>query len=403
MIKIWHVALHEYKRHVFNRRFILIGLFSVPLIILVMVGMVFLVISLERNSTPLGYVDYSGLLSDPLPAPDPEPPNRPLPILPFETEADARSALEAGQIQAYYILPANYLSAGRISVVHMSEFKSPARRQFYSFLSANLLRSTDAVIAYRLVEGAEVIVQTPDGSRSISRNNWFNLVLPMVAGIVFIVAMFSTGGYLMQAVVEEKENRTMEVIITSVSANQFMAGKIIGDMAIGLTQIFLWMLFIIIPILVFRNTLSFLHGIQFAPQTMLLVVFIMFPAFILVSALMAAIGATVSEAREGQQMVGIISLPIWIPYMLAGLLMSNPNSPLALGLSLFPLTAPLTMLLRDSLTILPAWQIALSAVIQVLSAIGAIWLTGRAFRLGMLRYGQRLKLRAVFARQGAKR
>ncbi len=398
MTKLWHVAWHEYRRHVFNRRFVLVGLLSVPLLVLVMVGLVFLIISLDINTTPLGYVDYSGLLADPVSAPAPEPPDRPVPILPFETEAAARSALDAGQIQAYYILPADYLSTGRLSVVNMGALKSPARTQFYNFLTANLLRSTDPVIANRLVKGAEIIVQSPDGSRSISSKNWFNVMIPIVAGIAFIIAIFSTGGYLMQAVVEEKENRTMEVIITSVSSNQFMAGKIIGDTAIGLTQIFLWMLFIVIPILVLRNSMSFLRGIQIAPQTLLLVVFVMLPAFILVSALMAAIGATISKAREGQQMVGIISLPIWIPYMLTGLLMSNPNSPLALGLSLFPLTAPLTMLMRDGLTILPAWQIALSAVIQVLCAVGAIWLAGRAFRLGMLRYGKRLKWWEVFAR-----
>ena len=193
----------------------------------------------------------------------------------------------------------------------------------------------------------------------------------------------------------------MEVIITSVSPNQLITGKIIGDIAVGLTQIILWLVFIIVPILVFRNSLTFLQGIQIGPQTLLLLVFIMFPAFILVSALMAAIGATVSEAREGQQMVGMISLPIWIPYMLTTLLMGSPNSPLAVGLSLFPLTAPLTMLMRDGLTILPAWQIAISSVILVLTAIGTIWLAGRAFRIGMLRYGKRLKLRELFARQKA--
>jgi len=399
MNKLWHVAWHEYRRHVFNRRFVLVSLLSVPLVMLMMVGLVYLIISLDINTTPLGYVDFSGLLADPVSAPAPEPPDRPVPILPFETEADARSALEAGQIQAYYVLPADYLSTGRLSVVHLGALKSPARIQFYNYLTANLLKSTDPVIANRLVKGAEIIVQSPDGSRSISSKNWFNVLVPMVAGIAFIIAMFSTGGYLMQAVVEEKENRTMEVVITSVSPNQFMAGKIIGDTSIGLTQIFLWMLFIVIPILVLRDTISFLRGIQITPQTLLLVIFVMFPAFVMVSGLMAAIGATVSEAREGQQMVGIISLPIWIPYMLTGALMSNPNSPLAIGLSLFPLTAPLTMLMRDGLTILPAWQVALSSGIQVFCAVGAIWLAGRAFRLGMLRYGKRLKWREVFARQ----
>ena len=88
--------------------------------------------------------------------------------------------------------------------------------------------------------------------------------------------------------------------------------------------------------------------------------------------------------------------------MLTGLLMSNPNSPLSLGLSLFPLTAPVTMLIRDGLTILPAWQIAVSAAIQILCAVASIWLAGRAFRLGMLRYGKRLAWREIFARQGAR-
>ncbi|HEX7621129.1 MAG TPA: ABC transporter permease [Anaerolineales bacterium] len=398
MNKLWHVVWHEYRRHVFNRRFVLVSLLSVPLVILVMVGLIYLIISLDVNTTPLGYVDYSGLLVDPVSAPAPEPPDKLVPILPFATEAAARSALDAGQIQAYYILPADYLSTGHLSVVHLGALKTPASSQFYALLTANLLRNTDPVIANRLVKGSEIIVQSPDGSRSISSKNWFNVVIPMVAGIAFIIAMFSTGGYLMQAVVEEKENRTMEVIITSVSPNQFMAGKIIGDTAIGLTQIVLWMVFILIPILVLRNRISFLQGIQIAPQTLFLLFFVMFPAFILVSALMAAIGATVSEAREGQQMVGIISLPIWIPYMLTGSLMSSPNSPLAIGLSLFPLTAPLTMLLRDGLTILPFWQIALSASLQVLCAVAAIWLAGRAFRLGMLRYGKRLKWREVFAK-----
>jgi len=97
----------------------------------------------------------------------------------------------------------------------------------------------------------------------------------------------------------------------------------------------------------------------------------------------------------------LISLPIWIPYMLIGLIMQNPNSPLTVGMSLFPLTSALTMLIRQGVTIIPNWQIALSSFILVLSAAGAIWLAGRAFRLGMLRYGKRLAWREIFTRMGA--
>jgi ABC-2 type transport system permease protein len=397
MSKLWLVALHEYHRHVFTRRFVF-GLLSVPLVIILLVGLFFLIISMENNTTPIGYVDHSGLLSDPLPAPTPTAPDRPVPMIPFANESDARAALNAGRIQAYYVLPTDYRTSGSLRVVHIDQLKSSASQQFYAFLGANLLKRQDPAVAARLVKGADITVQSADGSRSFSSSDWFSFVFPVIAGIGFIIAMFTAGGYLMQAVVEEKENRTMEVIITSVSSDQFMAGKIVGDTCVGLTQIAAWLLLIIVPILVGRSSVPFLQTFRLSSQTLAVLACTMLPSFVLVAALMAAIGATVTEAREGQQMTGLISLPIWIPYMLIGLLMSSPNSSLSLALSLIPLTAPVAMLVRDSLTILPAWQIALSTAIQILCVLAAIWLAGRAFRLGMLRYGKRLSWRELFAR-----
>ncbi len=397
MRKVWLVALNEYRKHVFTRRFVF-GLLSVPLVIILMVGLIFLIISLDINTTPIGYVDASGLLSNPVPPPKPTWPDVAVSMLAFGSEAEARTALDAGNIQAYYLLPENYLATGELRVVHIEQLKSPARQQFYNFLGANLLKKTDPAVARRLVNGAEVTVQSADGSRSLSGDNWFSFLIPMIAGIGFIIAMFTSGGYLMQAVVEEKENRTMEVIVTSVTPNQLMAGKIIGDTSVGLTQLLLWILFIVIPILIGRNSFKFLQGIQLSAQTVAVMVFVLLPSFVLVAAIMATIGATVSEAREGQQMTGLVSLPVWIPYMLFAFLMSSPNSPISILFSFLPLTAPVTMLVRDGLTILPAWQIAASSAIQILFAVGAIWMAGRAFRLGMLLYGRRLQWREIFAR-----
>jgi ABC-2 type transport system permease protein len=363
-----------------------------------MAGLIFLVLSMQNNTTPLGYVDHSGLLADPLPAPMPEKPTKPVPMVPFATEVEAHTALEAGQIQAFYVIPEDYLSSGKLALFDVNPIKDLARMQFYDLLTVNLLRDYEPQVAERLTEGGEVRIVSPDGSRSASSRDWFNVILPLISGVLFMIIMFSTGGYLMQAVVEEKENRTMEVIITSVSPNQFMAGKIIGDISIGMTQILLWAGFIFVTVLVGRNSLAFLRGIQVSSQTLLLLLVIMFPSFVTVAALMAMVGATVADSREGQQVTSLIALPVWIPYMLMALMMETPNSPVAITLSFLPLTAPLTMMMRDGLTILPAWQIALSALVQVASAVGAIWLAGRAFRLGMLRYGQRLRWREIFAR-----
>lgn len=400
MNKTWQVALHEYQRHVFTRRF-LFGLLSVPFFMAILIGLVFLIMSMNNNTTPLGYVDQSGLLADPLPAPPVEAPDKPTPIQAFPDETAARHALDTGLIQGYYVIPVDYLTKGSLKEVFLQTIKPSPRLQFYSFLEVNLLAGVDAPVAERLMKGDEMIARSLDGSRQMSsKNGWFSLFLPIIAAIGFIIAMFTAGGYLMQAVVEEKENRTMEVILTSVSPNQFMSGKIIADISIGLTQIFAWLVFIIIAIRIAARSLDFLQGIQVSPQLVLLSLVILLPTFVMVSAFMALIGATVSEAREGQQMIGLISLPIWIPYMLVAVIIENPNSPLAVALSLLPLTSSLTMLLRQGVTILPPWQIALSSSILVISAIAAIWLAGKAFRLGMLRYGKRLSLREIFSRRG---
>jgi len=398
MKKIFLVAWHEYRRHVFKKRF-LMGLLSVPLMVLVMVGLVFLIMSIQFDTTPIGYVDYSGLLTDPLPAPAPEKPEKPVPFLRFENEKDAQASLDAGSLQGYYIVPEDYLTTGELTLVYLSDIKASPRYQFYDFLSVNLLRDKDPQLANRLLEGGEITVVTPDGSRISSKDDWFSILVPMLSGILFMVIMMTTGGYLMAAVVEEKENRTMEVIITSVSPNQFMAGKIIGDISIGMTQILFWISFIILTILIGRNSLEFLRGIHLSNQTLLLFVVILFPSFVMVAALMAMVGSTVVEAREGQQVTGLLSLPIWLPYILMMFLLETPNSPLAVTLSMLPMTAPLTMSIRAGLTVLPAWQIFLSSLIQVIGAVAAIWLAGRVFRLGMLQYGRRLRLRELFIKQ----
>jgi ABC-2 type transport system permease protein len=401
MNKTWRIARHEYARHVFTRRFLL-GLLSVPLIILALVGLVFLILSMENSTRAVGYVDHSGLLAHPVPAPPVEEPDRAVEILAFADEAAARSALEADRIQIYFVLPPDYLTSGQISVVHVKPVKDPARYQFYAFLGANLLAGTDPAVAARLVDGSVMTIRTADGSRTVSQSDWFFILVPMISGIGFIIAMFTAGGYLMQAVVDEKENRTMEVLITSVSPGQFMAGKIAGDTAAGLTQILAWAGFVVVLVAVGSTSFEFLKAIRFAPQTLIVFAAVLFPAFMMFAGLMAVIGATVTEAREGQQVIGLISIPFWVPYMLTAALMSNPNSPLALALSFFPLTAPLTMVVRDGMTVLPAWQIATSGGILALAAAASIWIAGRAFRLGMLRYGKRLAWREIFARQGAR-
>jgi ABC-2 type transport system permease protein len=148
---------------------------------------------------------------------------------------------------------------------------------------------------------------------------------------------------------------------------------------------------------------SWLDTIRLDPGYLGLVGLILIPSFIMVAALMAAAGATVADERESQQISGLFTLPVVAPFWFTYQLMSNPNGPLALAFSYFPLTAPVALTMRAGFTYIPPWQLALNLLVLVLFALGSLWLAGRAFRLGLLRYGQRVTWGELFGRQPARK
>jgi ABC-2 type transport system permease protein len=399
MTKFWHIAWHEYSRHVFRRRFIF-ALLSVPFLIAVMVVLILVVIWMDSDPTPIGYVDGSGLLADPLPQPPVKWPEQTVPMMAYPDKASAEADLQAGKLQAYYILPENYLQTGQVEQVYNKEPKGINIGQFNDFLVVNVFRNQPEEVARRVIGGSTLVIKTTDQAVKTPEDSLLNLILPFFSGIMFIIAMSTSSGYLMQAVVEEKENRTMEIVVTSVSPGQLMSGKIIGDIAVGVTQLVVWTFFFILFLTFGRSYIPFLSGLKFSGEMVGVLLAVMVPAYVMISGLMAAIGATVTESTEGQQVVGLFTIPIWLPYILISTFFQNPNSPLAIAMSLFPLTAPMTIAMRLGITSIPAWQIIAGVIILVLSAVGSLWLAGRAFRLGMLRYGRRLRWKEIFSRQG---
>ena len=152
------------------------------------------------------------------------------------------------------------------------------------------------------------------------------------------------------------------------------------------------------------STSIVLHGAQFldplraarVPWATLGIAAVYFiPAYALVAGIMIAIGSMVTETRQGQQIASIVNLSFTLPFFFVALMVANPNSPLLVALTLFPTTAFLTVIMRWSLTLVPAWQMVLSWLLLVTTAGLSVWVAGRVLRAGMLRYGQRLDLRAI--------
>ena len=408
MRKVWKVATHEYQRHVLRRSFVLV-LLSVPAIIALMVALGALSAAIGKSSDPVGYVDKAGLLDDPIPAPQrgtsPGNPSVPrlITLLPFATEETAQEALENKEIQAYYVVAADYFKSNQVELVYLKAPSGDVTRQFWDFMQINRLKDLPSAVSRRAVADSNLIVRWPGGAqgggREFSQGTFFNMLLPMLTGIVFVFLLMMASGYLMGAVVEERESRTMEVVITSLSPGQLMAGKILGIVAIALTQLASWTAVAGLAVLVGSHFLSLeaLQNLSLDMRSAATIAILSVPAFVTIAALMAAVGATVAEAQEAQQVTALFLMPFFVPMWLAAVIVENPSGPLAVGLSLFPPTSVATFSLRLGFAPVPAWQIATSAALMSLSALGAVWIAGRAFRLGMLRYGQRLNWRMLFS------
>lgn len=402
MTKFWLVFRYEYLRQVLRKRF-LFALLSIPFFVVLTIGIGFLAVVLQSDRRPAGYVDLSGVLYNARPVPskgDAWLPDTTFQV--FSSAESANRALESGTIQGYFVLQADYMKSGAVQYFTKESPKDGTRRDFSAFLRYNLAAGLEPQISERMVQGPNLVVRSMEGSRSTGENDFLKILLPFIIGLVFVLVINISGSYLVQALSEEKENRTMEIMVTSVSPGQLMAGKVVGNLSVGLTQLVIWIAVGFLGLAFAGQNLDFAQGLSIDPQYIAISVLTLLPAFVLVAALMATAGATTTDSREAQQLAGYFTLPVVVPYWFLQVLMESPNSPASVGMSLFPLTAPVALPMRAAFTDVPVWQLTLSIGLIFVCAAGALWLAGRTFRLGMLRYGQRLSWKEIFGRGGVK-
>jgi len=407
MSKIWLVAAQEYKRQVLTKKFFLV-LFIFPAFFLLMFAIVYLIVRMENRNIPVGYVDHSGFLKNPLSAPkqeDAPDSSQLLPLIPFQKEQEAQGALEEGKIQCYYILPPDYPENKKVGLVYFKPPGQNATRQFWNFLQMNFLRSLPPDKASRAVADASLVIRWPEGGvgggREFSDKASLNMFLPFIVGFLFIIILFISSGTFIGALVEEKGNRTIEILMTSLTPGKLITGKIIGVIAVSLTQISFWIFCMLL--LAFMGGLllgvNLLQNLSLDPGVVLSLFAIALPSYILAAGLMTVVGVSVAEPHEAQQSVFLFIFPVWITFWLTKPIIENPNGPLALVLSFFPLTSLSAFCIRIGFSRVPVWQVILALLILCLSAAGAMALAGRVFRLGMLRYGKRLSLKDIFPRR----
>lgn len=400
MRKLWLAVSHEYIKTVRQKTYLL-ALFSLPLFIALMAVVGIFMSSQNNNSSPIGYVDRSGLFDNPI-AVERLSGDLPVEFIPFSKESSARTAIESGEIQAYFILPIDYPENNNIELIYFEELGEKPIRDIYDFLQFNVLKSYEEEIRIRAAVGHDVTIRTADGTREFPESGpTLNMFLPLIISFSFIMLLLIGSGYLVGGFLEEKSNRTIELMVTSLSPAQLVMSKLLNMIALGFTMMATWIIVGVVAYFIGANILNLdwiqIQGLNW--RDVLSIILVAIPSYIIAAALMFSIGLLFGGHQEAESIGPIFFLIAFIPLWFAVPIANDLNGSLAIILSILPITSLLTIGFRTIFMQIPLWQILLSSMIHVLCVLAALWLAVRTFRIGLLRYGKRIRIDELIYRQ----
>ena len=382
-----HELLHTIKRTGF-----IIMTFIVPLVALLAIGVFHLISGIAKPTaevTTIGYVDEAGGF-------DQYTSQGNITFVRFDTPDDATKALVKGDIKEYFVIPPNYVSTGVISRYTLEkQLAAPdaTTAAIKVFITSNLLAGRVSPATIDLIEAPLNLVTirlTATGAVAPEQGGLGNLIIPGVFSLLLMLAIIFSSTYLLQGLGEEKENRLIEILLSSVSAQQLLTGKVLGIGAAGLAQVGVWVVSAPLLLSLASSTFGgFISTIQLPANLLVLAVVYFILGYLFFAVLSASIGAISSNSREGQQLIGILTLPALIPLWFMSLLILRPNNPIWVVLTIFPISAPVEVMIRLGVSDIPAWQLVASIAVLGLSIIGILLLTIRVFRTYLLMYGKR--------------
>jgi len=397
MNKTFIILKHEFRQTLKNKSFIILTL-ALPLLAILGLGIYQGVQHWYHPGAPqevrLGYVDQTGMFGSYTSQPG-------VLFVLYPDDEKAKDALLAKDIKEYFVIPADYLSSGLITRYTMSRDVAPSTKttgQITDFLLSNLLAGE---VSPQVMERAKTpmllasVRLDETGEIAPSQDVVSSYVVPIVFALLFMISIFFASGFLFQSVTEEKENRVIEILLSSVSSRQLLVGKVLGLGAAGLIQVAVWLITIAIFSQVAGDIIPALSDLSI-PASLIgwgLVYFIL--GYLLFSALYAGVGSIGATAREGQGWSTIFVLPAILPYYFSYFIVSNPESAVSRALTFFPLTSPITSMMRLATHGISAWEIALSLVILAGSIALTMWFAAKIFRVFLLMYGKRPALREI--------
>ncbi len=422
------VVQREYLERVSKKSFI----FSTLLMPLLMVALMCAPILIQQATSPeaitLGVADTSGKIFPQLQSTE----NVRFVNMDATPSADA---LKNDSIDGYIIITSDILAKGsqpRVDLV----LNATSNLQFEKEVASQLNDAIEKerLLQYNISDLSSILNNVKsdvslnliriDQEESGAMQTELSAVIGIIMSMLLYFFLLLYGIQVMQSIVEEKSNRVLEVIVSSIRPTQLLTGKIAGIGLVAVTQILIWaacllvLSAVVLPSLLPADMVTDIQAMQtgaqlsdvadvemisalatitnpaFILQLFFWLIIFLVGGFLLYSSLFAAVGSAVENIQDASQLQTIIIMPIIIAFFASMSVANAPDSSLISWLSMIPFTSPMVMMARIPFGI-PVWQIAVSAILLYASIFGAIWCAAKIYRVGIFMYGKKPNIREI--------
>lgn len=422
MSKIGIVIQREYCERVTKKSFIITTILMPLLMVALMVIPTLIMTMVGPSETTVLVIDKSNKIFQKLES------NEDVKFV--HTSEPLDSALAREDVGAVLVIPENIIEARGLALKYYSNGPSSMTTESLITRQINDAVEADRLKSYQIDDLAKILDDVhSDVALSTLRNDkdseeatssGLSYGIGIMMSLTLYMFLLIYGQMVMTSIIEEKNNRVLELVVSSIKPAQLMMGKILGVTLVALTQILIWGVLItcmsafLLPALLpaeamqdvaavqagnfaavsdtenleIIQAVSLLGSVGYVIKLFGLLTLFLMAGFLFYAAIYAAIGSAVDNIQDAGQLQTVIVIPVIFGFIFAMTAAADPSSSLAFWMSIIPFTAPMVMVARIPFGI-PGWEIALSLVLLVASFVGMVWLAGKIYRVGIFMYGKK--------------
>ena len=434
MRNIGLIIMREFKERVYKKSFIITTLLMPVLMLVLSIAPALIMFFAKGETKHISVIDQSGIVADKLESNE----DVVFEVVPNgDLQTELKRSLEQENFGVLYIEQDVVTNPNKVQLYTNASssmtIEDSITNQIEDIIETERLKAHNIENLPEILKQIEVNIslttyRNGDNEQSEATSSAASSFAGIALGFVLYFFLIIYGSIVMQSIIEEKNSRILEVLVSTVRPFDMMMGKILGVASVALTQIAIWGVLLIvisaavIPAVIPQDVLAGVEAVQagadvatltadidpeaitalasimdtgYISELVVLLLLFMMGGFLLYAAMYAAIGASVDQVQDAQQLTTPVTIPIIFSFIILTMIMNDPNNPLVVWCSIIPFTSPIVMIGRIPSGI-PTWEIVTSLILLYATFIVMVWLAGKIYRVGIFMHGKKPSLKELY-------